>query len=175
MSMILRAFSKLIREWQIRQDPVGYARKIGVKVGDNCRLLDIQTRTFSSEPYLISLGNHVTVTSGVRFITHDDGVWLFMDEHPDLDISAPITVGNNVYIGINAIILQGVTIGDNCIIGAGAIVTRNIPSGSVAVGVPARVIKTVEEYWEKIQPNTLHIRTLSAQEKRDYLINKYLE
>lgn len=54
----------------------------------------------------------------------------------------PVCIGDNVYIGYGAIILPGVTIGDNCIIGAGAVVTRDIPEWSVAVGNPARVIKT---------------------------------
>ena len=53
----------------------------------------------------------------------------------------PVTIGNDVWIGGNVTILPGVTIGDNVVIGAGAVVTEDIPSGSVAVGVPARVVK----------------------------------
>jgi maltose O-acetyltransferase len=55
----------------------------------------------------------------------------------------PITIGNDVWIGGNVVILPGVTIGDNSTIGAGAVVTKDIPNNSVAVGNPARVIKTV--------------------------------
>ncbi len=57
----------------------------------------------------------------------------------------PVTIGNNVWIGGSVTILAGVTIGDNCTIGAGAVVTHNIPANSIAVGNPARVIKTIEE------------------------------
>ncbi len=173
--MIRRAIRFLIREWKIRRDPIAYTRSIGVQVGENCRLIGVDAGTFSSEPYLIRLGNRVTITAGVRFITHDDGVWLFLDEFPDLDIIAPIRVGNNVYIGINAIIMPGVTIGDNCIIGAGSIVTRDIPSGSVAVGSPARVIKTVDQYKEKALKDALRIRTLTPTKKREALIKKFIE
>ncbi|MBR1786462.1 MAG: sugar O-acetyltransferase [Paludibacteraceae bacterium] len=57
----------------------------------------------------------------------------------------PITIGNNVWIGGNVTILPGVTIGDNCTIGAGSVVTHDIPKNSIAVGNPARVIKTIEQ------------------------------
>jgi acetyltransferase-like isoleucine patch superfamily enzyme len=53
-----------------------------------------------------------------------------------------VTIGKGVWIGANSLILPGVTIGDDCVIGAGSVVTRDIPSGSIAVGSPARVIKS---------------------------------
>lgn len=64
-----------------------------------------------------------------------------------MDIIAPITVGDNVYIGTGAYIMPGIVIGDNCVIGANSIVTHNIPANSVAVGAPAKVIKTIDEYY----------------------------
>lgn len=54
----------------------------------------------------------------------------------------PVTIGNNVWMGGNVTIVPGVTIGDNCVIGAGSVVTRDIPANTVAVGNPARVIKS---------------------------------
>lgn len=56
----------------------------------------------------------------------------------------PVTIGNDVWIGGNVTILPGVSIGNNVVIGAGAVVSRDIPDNSVAVGVPARVVKTLE-------------------------------
>ena len=112
------------------------------------------------------------ITDGVKFITHDGGTLLFRDRIPDLEITKPITVGNNVYIGNNTIILPGVTIGNDVVIGAGAIVTRDIPDNSVAVGVPARVIKTADAYFEKIQKESLHLGHLKDQEK-DMALRKY--
>jgi maltose O-acetyltransferase len=55
----------------------------------------------------------------------------------------PITIGKNVWVGSGAIVLGGVTIGDDSVIGAGAVVTKDVPARSVAVGNPARVIKTL--------------------------------
>lgn len=57
--------------------------------------------------------------------------------------SAPITIGNNVWIGGGSIVLQGVTIGDNTTIAAGSIVTKSIPANSLAMGCPCKVVKTV--------------------------------
>ena len=62
-----------------------------------------------------------------------------------LEYAKPITVGDNVWIGGNVVVLPGVTIGSNCVIGAGSIVNRDIPSNCVAVGNPCRVIKKIEE------------------------------
>ncbi len=59
--------------------------------------------------------------------------------------TAPVIIGNNVWIGAKATVTKGVTIGDNVVIGANSVVTRNIPSNSVAVGMPARVIRTIGE------------------------------
>lgn len=68
--------------------------------------------------------------------------------------------------------MPGVTIGNHCIIGAGAIVSRDIPNNSVAVGVPARVIKTTDEYLEKIKKESLHLGHLKGKEK-DIALMKY--
>ncbi len=61
-----------------------------------------------------------------------------------LDV-APITIGDNVWLGGGAIVLPGVTIGDDSVIGAGAVVTKDVPAGLVAVGNPARVIRSVHD------------------------------
>jgi len=150
-------------------DAVGYARSIGVKVGDNCRLIKVD---FGSEPYLVTLGNHVSATR-TRFVTHDGGVWVLRDTCPDLDVIKPITVGNNVFFGVGAIVLPGVTIGDNVIVGAGSVVTRDISSNSVAAGVPARVIKTLKEYSASATKKGLRTKGLSSSEKRKYLEDKF--
>ncbi len=76
-------------------------------------------------------------------------------------------------MGINSIILPNVTIGDNCIIGAGSVVTRDIPSGSVAVGTPARVIKSVDQYYESIKDKVTYIRGLSEKKKKEFLLEKF--
>ncbi len=61
-----------------------------------------------------------------------------------IGFAEPITIGNDVWIGGNAIILPGVTIGDGCVIGAGSVVTKDVPAGMIAVGNPCRVVKRAE-------------------------------
>lgn len=127
---------------------------------------------FGSEPYLITLGDHVRVTAGVQFTTHDGGLWVTrnLGYGKDDDLFGRITVGNNVHIGLNAIVMPGVTIGSNVIIGCGAVVTRDIPDNSVAVGVPARVIETVDEYYEKHRHAVVGTKSMSPEEKQAFLL-----
>lgn len=168
---------KLIRDLsirsQIRRDPVDWSRHIGVRIGSECRLIGINSGTFGSEPYLVTLGDHVTVTEGVRFVTHDGGVWVLRPEYPNIDVFGPIRVGNNVFIGTASILLPGVTIGDDVVVGAGSVVNRNVPSGSVAVGVPARVVSSMEEYRGKSLAKALMTKSLTAASKRELLEQMY--
>jgi acetyltransferase-like isoleucine patch superfamily enzyme len=163
---VLTLISYARSRWRKARDPVAYARSIGARVGNNCRLIDVE---FGSEPYLVTLGHHVSATS-TRFITHDGGVWVFRDRRPDADVIAPITVGNNVFFGSGVIVLPGVSIGDNVVIGAGAVVTRDIESNCVAAGVPATRIRSLAEYWQAVEPRLLPTKLLDNSEKRAYLL-----
>lgn len=122
---------------------------------------------------MITLGNNVHITDGVEFITHDGGTLIYRQYVPDLEITKPIKIGDYVYIGNNVIILPGVTIGNNVVIGAGAVVSKSIPDNSLAVGVPARVIKTADEYFEKFQRESLHLGNLKGQVKDKALMQYY--
>ncbi len=104
---------------------------------------------FGSEPYLISLGSDVTITSGVCFVTHDGGVGALRERHPGLHVYDTIEVGDRVFIGTRTIVLPGVRIGSDVVIGAGSIVTKDIPDGTVAAGNPCRPIRSIEEYEQR--------------------------
>lgn len=146
-----------------------YARSLGFIIGKNCHLISIVLvdSAFKSEPYLIKLGNHVTVGDNVRFITHDGDVWVFRNQESDIDIFGPILVGNNVFIGYGSIIMPNVKIGSNVVVGAGAVVTKDVPDNSIAAGVPAKVIKTIDEYHTTAQKKKMNIRDLSEEERRN--------
>ena len=154
-----------------RRNPLKYARKIGVNISG--KLTIYGKIAWGSEPWLISTGDNVYLTDGIKFITHDGGTLLFRDKVPDLEITKPITIGNNVYVGNNVIFLPGVKVGNNVVIGAGAVVTKDIPDNSVAVGVPARVIKTADEYFEKLQRESLHLGHLTGMEKDRALMEHF--
>lgn len=124
-----------------------YARKKGVSIGSGCRILsDVVT----TEPWLVSIGDRVTVSSGVRLITHDGSGWLVSDDRGRRYRYAPIRIGSDVFIGAGVTILPGVHIGDRVVVGAGSVVTRDIPDETVAAGVPARPIGTWESFAQKV-------------------------
>jgi len=164
---VLSRTLRLIRDRiAIARDPIAFARHLGVRVGEGCRLIGIDRSTFGSEPYLVSIGDHVTITAGVRFVTHDGGVWVLRTRHPDIDVVGRITIGSNVFIGLNAILLPGIRVADDSVVGAGAVVARDVPAGSVVAGAPARVVRTIEEYETEALKKALHVRGLRPEEKR---------
>ena len=163
MNMMMTVLRKILRAPAYGFDPIAIARKKGVKIGQDCRL--VGSVSFGSEPYLITLGDHVSVTTS-SFVTHDGGVWVFRKKHPKIDILAPIRVGNNVFIGADCMILPGVTIGDNVVLAARSVVTKNIPDNCVAGGVPAKPIKDLENYYEKVIANAVMTKQMNPEEKK---------
>lgn len=146
---------------------------MGVKLGDN---IELGNNIFwGSEPYLISIGSDTRISNNVKFITHDGGLWVLrnLNKLENSDYIAPINIGKNVNIGMNVAIMPGVNIGDNCVIGYGAVVTKDIPSNSVAVGIPAKVIETIDEYYEKKKNKVDYTKNMKSSEKKIYLINKW--
>lgn len=103
-----------------------------------------------TRPYLISIGEYVTVTEGVVVLTHGfDWSVLKKASGQILGSAGHVTIEDNVFIGANSTILKGVTIGHDSIIGAGSLVTKDIPSRSVAIGSPCRPVMSIDEYREK--------------------------
>lgn len=93
----------------------------------------------------ISIGDNVTLAPRVHILAHDASTYLFIRKTR----AANVHIGSNVFIGASSIILPGVKIGNRVIIGAGSVVTKDIPDNSVAVGNPARVICSVDDYITK--------------------------
>lgn len=145
-----------------------YAKFMGVKIGIGC---DIQTLNFSSEPYLIEIGDYVQITRDVKFFCHG-AAWMFRKNYPKMDFYGKIKVGNNVYIGNNALIMPGVTISDNVIIAAGAVVTKSVPEGVIVGGNPAQIIGEVRSLEKKILKYNLNTKGLNADEKRIALLSQ---
>ena len=119
-------------------------RMAGVKIGKGSKIgatVDID----HSVPELITIGKNVWVTRGVMLLCHQRYLAQYEVGKPVMDcdlVFKPIVIKDGAHIGIGAIIMPGVTIGEGAVIGAGAVVTHDIPAYSVAVGVPARVMKT---------------------------------
>ena len=101
-----------------------------------------------SAPELITIGKNVWITRGVMLLCHQRNLNKYEVGKPVMDcelVYKPIVINDGAHIGIGAIIMPGVTIGKGAVIGAGSVVTRDIPDYCVAVGAPAKVIKTFEK------------------------------
>lgn len=130
---------------------VKYLRRKGLKIGEGCffyspehSLIDETSLKF------IEIGELVQVTRGVIILGHDYAYSVLGNVYYDLPRPQKMTlIGNNVFIGMNAIILNGVEIGDNVIIGAGSVVSQNCPSNGVYAGNPAKYVCSLDEYYKK--------------------------
>lgn len=163
-------YKKVCNSLGISINMVRWLRKQGMIIGKNCEIY--QDVDFGSEPYLIKIGNNVRITNGVRMFTHEGGVYVLRkiyDDCKDIDEFAPIIIGNNVHIGINAIIMPGVHIGDNCVIGAGTIVTKNIPDGMIVAGVPGKIISSIDEFYMKHKSTLIHTKNMTYRKKMEYI------
>jgi maltose O-acetyltransferase len=97
----------------------------------------------------IEIGDDVILAPNVHIIAHDASTKIFLN----YTRVANVKIGNRVFIGAGSIILPGVTIGDDVVIGAGSVVNKDIPSNSLAVGMPAKVISTLTAYIDKEKAN----------------------
>ena len=137
----------------------------GADIGENSILINC-TLSSSSKGDRFFIGSNCTLT-GTTLLAHDASPSVFISElvikpfpymsGSRLSFRDPIRIGDNVFIGWGTIVLPGVTIGDNVVIGAGSVITKDIPSGVVAAGNPAKILKPLEEYisnyQEKIKTN----------------------
>ena len=96
-------------------------------------------------PQFVTIGDNFISAPGSIILAHDASLFLFSKEYR----CEETIIGNNVFLGANAVVLPGVTIGDGAIIGAGSVVTKNVSPDSVYAGNPAKFICTVEQYREK--------------------------
>lgn len=151
------------------------ARFNGVNIGKNCRIQDV---VFGSEPYLITIGNNVRLTSGCKIFTHG-GAGVLREKYPDIDFFGKVVIKDNVYIGNNCLIMPGVTIGSNVLVAAGSVVTKSVPNGVVVGGNPAKVLSSIDDFEQKMLEKNVNSKTMRSTEKRKYLLslpnNKFIE
>lgn len=141
-------------------------RKKGVNIGKNCHIYsDIST----SESFLIEVGDNVTISNDVQFITHDNSI---IKADPSVtDLFGQIKVGDNSFIGAHSILLPGVTIGKNCIIGAGSVVSKSFADGCVIAGNPAIQVGLFEDFSSKYKNMGFNINGLSSDEIKSIILN----
>lgn len=118
--------------------------KKGLMIGENV-FINFGCIIDESFCWLIKIGNNVTLAPNVHILAHDASTKKMIGYTK----MGMVTIGNDVFIGASSIILPGRNIGNNVVIGAGSIVSKDIPDNSVAVGNPAKVICSYDEYIEK--------------------------
>lgn len=151
MSILNRLRKAVGRGYLTSDEFVAKLRNKGIVIGEHCFFYDpSKTNIDTQNPGMIRMGNNVRITEGVQILTHDYSFSVLCSVCGDIVGSVePVKIGNNIFIGRNAIILKGVTIGDNVIIGAGSIVSKDCESNFVYAGAPARKICSIEEMYQK--------------------------
>lgn len=147
--------------------PERLARYRGVSIGKNC---NIQKVSFGSEPFLITIGDHVQITNGTKIFTHG-GAFILRKKYPDMDFFGKVVIKNNVYIGNNCLIMPGVTIGSNVLVAAGSVVTKSVPDNVVIAGNPAKVICGIDAFEKKMLDKNLKTKFMNSDNKKEYLIS----
>ncbi len=144
---IIRRFNRIFRLRKYDRFTIAeYFREQGAQIGEGCSIIP---RMLGTEPYLVKIGNHVTIASGVVFITHDGGCWIFRDEIPDIQVFGPIIIEDNCVVGQNAVLFPNIRIGKNSIVGAGSVVISDVPPDTIVMGIPARPFGSIAKYKEK--------------------------
>ena len=156
--------AKLMCKVRRSQEPMlSFYRRHGVKLGTGCLIC---SNLLTREPFLVEIGNNVTVSTNVTFCTHDNCIKLLYPGKSDL--FGRIVVGDDCFIGENATILYGVTIAPRTIVAAGAVVTKTVTeSGTVIGGNPAKKIGTWERFAEKAKDKAIQRSELLARLRED--------
>lgn len=146
--LLLQFFGKQPDRREIKQIYNDNFREMGVKIGKNVDMYDVSIDTLF--PFLIEIGNNCIITGGTKILAHDASLSLFTNQYK----VGRVKINDNVFIGMDTIIMPGVEVGSNTIIGANSVVTKTISPNSVVAGVPARTICTIDEYIEKYSSET---------------------
>ncbi len=128
-----------------------YLRRLGLQIGKGTYFFSPETITVDTQrPWLLEIGEYCKITKGVVILAHDYSRSVLRRYYGEVIGEAKKTIiGNNVFLGMNTIVLMGSVIGDNVIVGAGSVVHGKIPSNVVVAGNPATIICTLEEYLQK--------------------------
>lgn len=130
----------------------------GFDIGAGTIFYDPKSMTIDRErPWMLKIGSYCKITSGTAILTHDYSRSVLRRVYGEIIGEAKETViGDNVFIGVNSIILMGCHIGNNVIVGAGSVVSGNIPDNVVVSGNPAKIVRTLDEHYQKRKLKTLN-------------------
>ena len=158
-----------------RANRVEYLRFLGTRIGKRCSIYT-DPHNFGTEPWLIEIGDDVTLGQGVLLITHDGASRLFRDRLPGMNPFGnrfgTIVIRDNCFVGNNAILLPDIEIGPDSVIGAGSVVTKTVPPRTIVAGNPARPIKTLDEYIKSYPQRMIPLGATNREALRQELTKK---
>lgn len=169
-SVLFRLFRKIERNANLMS-----AKKAGLQIGS--RTLLVGSQSFGSEPFLIQIGQNCLITDGVKFITHDGAIQVpliasgenFDDVYSKKSTFGRIAIGNNVFIGVGAIILPDTVIGNNSIVAAGSVVKGEFPCAVVLAGNPAKIICSTDDYHARNKMRIFEFQ--SSPSRKEQILN----
>ncbi len=174
MFVKIKHFKNLIQKFYCRMSSdrwLNYLRAQGMKIGEGTAifanpafvLIDV------TRPWMIEIGKNVQITRDVKILTHDYSFSTAIAAYGNvLGSCGKVKIGDNCFIGVGATILKDTQIGNNSIIGADSVVTGgNFPSNCVIAGNPAKVVCSLEDYYNKRQSHQLREATELALCYRD--------
>lgn len=142
---------KIGRFFELNSDEYIYSlRKKGIQIGIGCKIFyPSKTEIDTTRPWMLKIGDYVKITQGCIILCHDYSRSVLRRAYGEILAEGKNTViGNNVFLGMNSIVLAGSKIGNNVIVGAGSVVSGVIPDNVVIAGNPARIVRTLEEHYQ---------------------------
>lgn len=150
--MLKRIMKKVLRSYRsTSEDYIKHINLQGGIIGKHSVIFAPETVYIDlSRPYLVNIGDYCVITQGTIILTHDYSHSVLLKKYgKNIGDAKGVLIGDNVFIGMNSIILMGSKIGNNCIVGAGSLVTGEFPDDVVIGGNPARIICSLDEYLDK--------------------------
>lgn len=140
-------------------------RKMGMKIGAKC---NICCNISTTQPFLVEMGDNVTIAGEVLLLTHDNSISKPLPETTDL--FGKITIGNNCFIGTRSLIMPGVYLADDIIVAAGSVVTKSFHKEGVIIGGnPARIIGSVDSFVERNREKAFNLDMIPQAEQYEII------
>lgn len=160
---MLKNIIKIYRKIQKKRRDY-YYKSLGIKIGLNSK---IEKGVFldPSFPWLIEIGNNVTIAPRVFVLTHDGSTKNYLGYSK----IGRVVIEDNVFIGANSVILPNIKIGKNSIVGSNSVITKDVPSDVVIVGNPAKIISTTADYVNKNKSRLENAKIYEDRYKRDFI------
>jgi acetyltransferase-like isoleucine patch superfamily enzyme len=144
MKNIVRKFVHILGNL-LRFFHLSFLRLSGAKIGKNT-MISLGAKIDVRRGQVI-IGDNCLITHGCYILSHDGAAHVL---NSDDNGNGKVVIGNNVFIGVNSVVMRNVTIGDHAIIGAGSVVNKDIPAGTVAAGNPIKILKEIPQPYKTL-------------------------